>query len=152
MNSIRRLLDRWRRSEPPETSSSDQISVLAITSDDEDRRLLSMFAVSGRWELVFASSCEQALKMLERGPAPVILCDRDLPGIDWPKFLQDVAASKPKCAIILTSHVCDDYLWVEVVHKGGYDVLGKPLQQEQTIGAVNLAWSYSKAGSRVLAR
>ena len=34
------------------------------------------------------------------------------------------------------------------IHKGGYDVLAKPLQEEQTVRAVNLAWSYSKERTR----
>ena len=69
-------------------------------------------------------------------------------GIDWRDALQLLASSRPDCSIILTSSVNDEYLWDEVIHKGGYDVLAKPLQEDQTVRAVNLAWSYSKERTR----
>ena len=87
--------------------------------------------------------------MLKKMRAAVILCDRDLPGVDWRHALEKLAASRPDCPIVLTSSVNDEYLWDEVVHTGGYDVLSKPLQEDLTVRAVNLAWSYSKERARV---
>jgi DNA-binding NtrC family response regulator len=138
-----RSLVNWWRAEGPE-----RIPVVAITPDEDDKKSLAAFAVRGQWELVWTRSCEEALETLKRMPAAVILCDRDLPGVDWRTALERLAASRADCAIILTSSVNDEYLWDEVIHKGGYDVLSKPLQQEQTVRAVNLAWSYSKQRAR----
>ena len=71
--------------------------------------------------------------------------DTDLvAGLDWRDVLATLAASRPDCSVILTSPVNDEYLWEEVVRRGGYDVLAKPLQEDQTVRAVNLAWSYAK--------
>ena len=41
----------------------------------------------------------------------------------------------------MTSPVNDGYLWGEVIRRGGYDVLAKPLEEDQTVRFVNLAWS-----------
>ena len=84
-------------------------------------------------------ACEQALEMLKRGRAAVILYDRDLPGRDWREALPLLAQAGP---VILTSRVNDQYLWEEVIRHGGYDVLAKPLQDDQIVRFVNLAWSY----------
>ena len=89
-------------------------------------------------------SCQEALDILKSGRASVIVFDRDLPGLDWRDCLESLAAARPGYPILLMSSIYDEYLWEEVVHRGGYDVLGKPLQEEQAVRAVNLAWSFSK--------
>ena len=128
--------------------TGDKILVLAIALDERDKNSLSLFSTRGQWELVLTGSCEEGLEALKKMRAAVILCDRDLPGLDWRNALEKLAASRPDCPIVLTSSVNDEYLWDEVIHKGGYDVLSKPLQEDLTVRAVNLAWSYSKERAR----
>ena len=105
-------------------------------------------SIRGQWDLVLTGSCEEALEALQKMRAAVILCARDLPGVDWRHALEKLSSSRPDCPIVLTSSVNDEYLWDEVIHKGGYDVLSKPLQEDLTVRAVNLAWSYSKERAR----
>ena len=140
---IARFVNWWR------SGTGERIPVLAIGREDLDRKALSTFSVRGQWDLVLTGSCEEALEALKKMRAAVILCDRDLPGVDWRDALEKLSASRPDCPIVLTSSVNDEYLWDEVVHKGGYDVLSKPLQEDLTVRAVNLAWSYSKERARV---
>jgi DNA-binding NtrC family response regulator len=140
---IAHFVNWWR------SGISERIPVLAIAPDDRDKGSLALFSVRGQWDLALASSCEEALEMLKKMRAAVILCDRDLPEVDWRHALERLAASRPDCPIVLTSSVNDEYLWDEVVHTGGYDVLSKPLQEDLTVRAVNLAWSYSKERARV---
>jgi FixJ family two-component response regulator len=139
---MRSLVNWWR------AEGRERIPVLAIMPDERDKNSLLAFGARGQWDLVLSGSCEAALETLKKMRAAVILCDRDLPGIDWRAALEKLAACRADCAIILTSSVNDEYLWDEVIHKGGYDVLSKPLQQEETVRAVNLAWSYSKQRAR----
>src|ERR1700716_242313 len=141
---IFRQFVNWWRSE-----NGERIPVLAIAREEPDRNSLSAFSVRGQWDLVLTSSYEEALDLLKKMRAAVILCDRDLPGLDWRSALETLAASRPDCPIILTSSVNDEYLWDEVIHKGGYDVLSKPLREDLTVRAVNLAWSYSKERARI---
>jgi DNA-binding NtrC family response regulator len=139
-----RHLVKWLHNE-----TGERIPVLAIAREELDRRSLAAFSVRGQWDLVLAGSFEEALEGLKKMRAAVILCDRDLPGLDWRDALEALAGSRPDCPIVLTSSVNDEYLWDEVIHKGGYDVLAKPLQEDQTVRAVNLAWSYSKERARI---
>jgi hypothetical protein len=44
--------------------------------------------------------------------------------------------------IMLVSKVIDDYLWNELVSNGGYEVLRKPLREEEVSRAVKMAWTY----------
>lgn len=156
LERIRRFVNRRRDSQSPArlepaqySATTERISVLAVTSDDGDRRSLSLFSHRGQWDLVLANTCQEALQILKGGRAAVIVCDRDLPGLDWRNCLERLVAARPECPILLMSSIYDDYLWEEVVHRGGYDVLSKPLLEEKAVRSVNLAWSYSKRGCRV---
>jgi DNA-binding NtrC family response regulator len=146
--TLGRLINWWRDT-AAHPAISERIRVLAITTDDRDRRFFATCAVRGQWDLAIAAGFEDALDAGKKNRAAVILCDRDLPGLDWREALEKLATSKPAFAIILTSSVNDEYLWDEVIHLGGYDVLAKPLQEDQAVRAVNLAWSYSKERARV---
>jgi DNA-binding NtrC family response regulator len=146
MSAWRHFVKWWH------SDTGEKIPVLAIAHDERDKNSLSIFSARGQWDLVLTGSCEEAIEMLKKMRAAVILCDRDLPGLDWRHALETLAASRPDCPIVLTSSVNDEYLWDEVIHKGGYDVLSKPLQEDLTVRAVNLAWSYSKERARVIAR
>jgi len=42
----------------------------------------------------------------------------------------------------LVSKVADEYLWNEIVRRGGYDILSKPLQEDEVVRAIKLARSY----------
>lgn len=143
--AIRQFVNWWRDAGiSGHTAVAESIPVLAIMPDDSDKQLLSTFSARGQWDLLLTSTCDQALDILRRRRAAVVLCDRDLPGSDWRENLAKLAFFRPDCSIILTSSVNDAYLWDEVIHSGGYDVLAKPLREEQTVRAVNLAWSYLK--------
>jgi DNA-binding NtrC family response regulator len=130
------------------SQDGERIPVLAVAPDERDQSSLSSFSARGQWDLALTGSCDEAMEALKKMRAAVILCDRDLPGVDWRDALEKLSAARPDCPIVLTSSVNDEYLWEEVIHKGGYDVLSKPLQEDLTVRAVNLAWSYSKERAR----
>jgi DNA-binding NtrC family response regulator len=139
---IAHFMNWWR------SGTGEKIPVLAIACEELDRKSLVAFSIRGQWDLVLTGSCEEGLEALQKMRAAVILCDRDLPGVDWRHALERLSAARPDCPIVLTSSVNDEYLWDEVIHKGGYDVLSKPLREDLTVRAVNLAWSYSKERAR----
>jgi DNA-binding NtrC family response regulator len=139
--TLRRLVNRLWAAEP---DGEEKITVLVITSASEDRESLETFARRLDWDIRAAGSCENALEQLPKARTAVILCDRNLTGVDWRDALAKLAAAASRCAIVLMSPVNDEYLWEEVIRLGGYDVLAKPLQEDQTTRVVNLAWSYAK--------
>ncbi len=139
--TLRRLVNRLLTAEP---DREEKITVLVITGANEDRESLEMFARRVGWDIRAAGSCESALENLPKARTAVILCDRNLAGVDWRDALEKLAAAASRCAIVLMSPVNDEYLWEEVIRLGGYDVLVKPLQEDQTTRVVNLAWSYAK--------
>lgn len=123
-------------------SPATRIAIVALVSNDEDRRLLSGICERHPWDVHFAGTRVDALAAANRWKAPVILCDRDLSRAEWRDAVHALAASMHGACVILLSAVLDDYLRSEVARNGGYDVLSKPLREEDVVRAIKLAWSY----------
>jgi len=49
---------------------------------------------------------------------------------------------------MLASKVIDDYLWNELVSCGGYEVVRKPLREDEVCRAVRMAWSYWSSAAK----
>ena len=131
---------RW--SPPAGPSSLAPIAVIALIASEAGRQALSAICSRNRWNLLFADTCEEAQIALHKLKVPVVLCDRDLPGKGWRRTVEELASSPHRACIILVSGVVDAYLWDEVVRTGGFDVLSKPLREDDVVHAVRLAWSY----------
>jgi FixJ family two-component response regulator len=56
--------------------------------------------------------------------------------------IQMMVSSEHQAYVILVSKVADDYLWNEVVRRGGHDLLVTPLREEDVVRAIRLGWSY----------
>ena len=141
----------WPSSSPAGRASTGPIAVVGLVISDEDRRLLTEICNRNRWHLLLTDTCEDARTALDKLKAPVVLCDRDLPGRGWRQTVEDLASSPQRACIILVSGVVDTYLWNEVVRAGGYDVLSKPLREDDVVRAVRLAWSYWNSAPRTAA-
>ena len=124
------------------------LTVIGLITGDADRRALAGICSRNGWNLLFAGTRQEARSALDRLKAPVILCDRDLPGDGWRATVEDLASSPHRACIILVSGVVDTYLWNEVVLTGGFDVLSKPLREDDVVRAVRLAWSYWNSATK----
>jgi FixJ family two-component response regulator len=124
---------------PGGRSSLGSINIIGLVTSDADRRLLTEISSRNRWHLLLTDTCEDARIALDKLKVSVILCDRDLPGRGWRETVEDLASSPHRACIILVSEVVDTYLWNEVVRTGGYDVLTKPLREDEVVRAVRLA-------------
>jgi len=138
----------WLLSTPEHRSSLGPLTVIGLITGDADRRALAGICSRNRWNLLFAGTRREARSALDRLKAPVILCDRDLPGDGWRATVEDLASSPHHACIILVSGVVDAYLWNEVVLTGGFDVLSKPLREDDVVRAVRLAWSYWNSATK----
>ncbi len=132
----------WQWSLPVDSRPLGRLNVIALISGDADRRELTGICSRKGWNLLFVGTLEEARTALEKVRAPVVLCDRDLPGNGWRSTVEGLASSPHRACIILVSAVADSYLWNEVVRTGGFDVLSKPFREDDVARAVRLAWSY----------
>ena len=143
---MRRVIDKLvtaaRRLGRSSDRRPDCLAVIGLIAGERDRRILDGVCSRNHWSVVFADNCDEARRALDRIEAPVVLCDRDLPGEEWRRVVETLAASPQPSCILLLSKVVDDYLRDAVVGSGGYDVLRKPLREDEVAHAIRLAWSY----------
>ncbi len=157
LRSIRALLADisrlWRgpkdTPDPPQERVPDRsgpepappITILAVLADDGDHSVVTDLARRNRWEMRRVESLDGTRRLSASLHPQIILLDRDVAGREWRGFIADVAASSGAC-VVLVSTVLDDNLWNEVVCNGGYEVLSKPLREEQVSRTVRMARSY----------
>jgi hypothetical protein len=124
--------------------SRSDIKLVAISHDRGCQKRLNEMAEFYGWELFLCSSCKRAESVLKTENVPIVLCDRDTLGIYWRDALQTFLGSDRLRCVVLCSNADDDYLWREVIRCGGYDVVHKPLREEQLVRTVEFAWSFWK--------
>lgn len=90
-------------------------------------------------------SCGEARRLLYKTAVQVVICERDLPDGSWRDILESTAALKDPPAVIVTSRLADDRLWLEVLEAGGYDVLAKPWNGREARRTIALARKYHRS-------
>jgi CheY-like chemotaxis protein len=128
------MFDRWKH---PATIANTRLTALAIINSHADRNQLERIFEKAGWNIVFEDGIEVAAGRMYM----VVLCDRDLPGVDWRQAVQQLASGQHRRGVILASSVVDDYLWEEVIQLGGYDVVSKPFREDEVIHAIEFAWA-----------
>ena len=144
-----RLPVPFRRAANAEECPSDSHpAIVGLVADEQDRRLLAGLGSRNQWNVTFADNFETAQALSVQLRVSAILCDRDVPGREWREVVEDLSSSRHRPCVLLVSRVVDDYLWNEVVRRGGYDVLSKPLREEDLVRAIKLAWAYWNSAAR----
>lgn len=92
------------------------------------------------WQTMRVRNCTEFFLRVHDSLPRVVVCERDLSDGSW-KDVLEIAASLP-CPppVIVTSRLADDHLWAEVLNLGGYDVLAKPLDEQELSRTLTLAW------------
>jgi hypothetical protein len=119
--------------------------VVALIRNDHDRARLSEIAGPEHLDFHFADTCSEAWNAINRLQSPVVLCERDLSHLEWQDAVRILATALSHPCVILTSPVVDDYVWREIVSRGGYDVLATPLRCDDAARAIRLAMTYWKS-------
>ena len=145
-NTIQSFFRKISGNTPP--GAVPPISVVALIRDHHDRSLLAAIGKGDHLDVHFADTCDEAWNAANRLQSPVVLCTRDVPGMEWRDAVRILASAVPHPCVILTSPVADDYLWKEIVASGGYDLLATPLRDVDASRSIKLALSYWKNTSR----
>jgi len=116
------------------------VTVLLVSPFEEDQRCLDQIFTGSNWKARPVCTCQEALVLLRRNAAAVVICERDLPDGNWRDILDATASLARPPSLIVTSRLADECLWAEVLNLGGWDVLAKPLHGKDVLWAVDSAW------------
>ncbi|MGA2325158.1 MAG: response regulator [Bryobacteraceae bacterium] len=117
--------------------SETSATVLIASPFDEDcealRRILD---ASGEchWRIRFTRTCQEAWMALHQESVDVIITECDFPdGLGWKHVLDEVQSMGGFQPVIVASRLADERLWAEALNLGGYDLLMKPFDGEETL-------------------
>ncbi len=120
-----------------------QVTVLAVAPEPERAALRRMLEHS-RWTLVEASTIAEAMATLDEHLAVVLICDSELPDGTWLELLEQAQNLPAPPPVIVTARQADDDFWMQVLNRGGYNVLGKPFSERDVFEMVSVAWRHRK--------
>ena len=112
---------------------------LVISPSEDDHSYLRNVFESLRRRLYSARSCGDGLRLLEVRGIDLVICDRELPGGTWEDVLAAAARLAVAPPVIVAAHHPDERFWLEVLERGGCDVLAKPFRAREVVPALSLA-------------
>jgi DNA-binding NtrC family response regulator len=87
--------------------------------------------ILGEWKVKSARNCAEALFMLRNADCSVVICDKELPDGSWRDLLSGMGRLLSAPPMVVMSRHADETLWAEVLERGGFDLLAKPLEGEE---------------------
>ena len=127
------------------TNPNRAVSILCLLGEDTDRSLIVSLCQRNQWRVSFTGDRAETERLLREHKPQIMLFDRDIAGQDWREFVACFAAASSGVCIMLLSKVIGDNLWNDLVANGGYEVLRKPLREDELTRAVRMAWSFGAA-------
>jgi DNA-binding NtrC family response regulator len=94
------------------------------------------------WPTHRVGNCLELALHLHSSHPCLVVCERALADCDWRDVLEIAASSPNPPPVIVTSRIADEYLCAEVINLGGFDVLAKPLDEQEVGRVLNFAWDH----------
>ncbi|RKY26729.1 MAG: hypothetical protein DRP79_04375 [Planctomycetota bacterium] len=113
--------------------------ILLVDDDQEQREALRGVLEPRGYEAMAACDWHEALSLLDRRPADVVVSDLDTPGMDVTDFFNKVREAHPHtCFIIMTEQGAIESA-VESIRKGVYTYITRPVSGDELLHHVHLA-------------
>jgi len=122
------------------------VTVLAVSSDDSERRAIENLFTHTKWDLHCTDSLADARRQMEQESSPVILCSYRLVDGSWSELMENLSDAPGAPKVIVTTRSLDAKRFEELLHDGAFDVLTRPFQARQVYSAISEAWRQWKAG------
>ena len=127
--------------------AGDRVTVLAVASEHGLAQLRRIIGHS-RWTLLEAPTVAEAVASLREQSSVVLICEAVLPDGIWRDMLHYAERLEPPPPVIVAASHADDFLWMEVLNRGGYNVLAMPFDDQEVFRVVSLAWLHSRGKPR----
>ncbi len=107
---------------------------LLVIDDDQDIcRLLTAFLGKKGYEVSTAGRGTTAVELLKENKFDAILCDHRLPDTDSLKMLDQIRTLNPEAATIIITGYSDVRIAVELIRRGAFDYVVKPLYPDEIL-------------------
>lgn len=118
-------------------------SILIIDDDSDMCLLLSKFLRRNNFRVSTASSAAKGIAEFRDGRFDVVLCDYRLGDKDGKDVLQEIKSISPRVIFIIITAYSDIKIAVDVIKRGAYDYITKPLIPDEVLNVLNRAFADS---------
>ena len=118
--------------------------VLIVDDEEYVRDSIAEIARGAGLEVVLASSCSQALEVLEAGPVQTVLTDLRMPGADGLEVLRRARAACPGLPVILMTAHASVATAIEAMKLGAVDYVEKPFDNDELRALVRRGLEHSR--------
>ncbi len=117
------------------------IDKLVLIVDDEEgiRETLSDIFKDEGYDVITASSGEEALKLMKENSPDIVFLDVWLSGIDGIETIKEIKSLNPTTPVVMISGHANIELAIKATRSGAYDFLEKPLSLERVLLVTKLA-------------
>lgn len=129
--------------------SDKKIDILYV--DDEENNLISFKATFRlKYNIMIASSADDAMKILNSKPVEIIITDQRMPNMTGIEFLEKVIEKYPEPVRILLTGYADMNAVIDAVNKGKiYHYLSKPWSEQELDETIKKAYELYRANKEV---
>jgi two-component system response regulator HydG len=107
--------------------------ILVVDDDPDIRTLLSRYLTKQDYAVSVAGRGSVAKELLGEHSFDLVLCDHRLPDTDGLQMLQHVRSTSPGTQVIIITAYSDVRLAVELMRRGAFDYIAKPLYPEELL-------------------
>jgi hypothetical protein len=136
--AARRLVKPVEKAASARTLVEPQI--LTVSADVGFYSSVLNAANSCGWRAEWARSMKRGVELCRTGFTPIVIYDRNLPGVDWRSAVDQLSRAAAKGRVLLAAPEIDEDLWRTVLHRHGYDVLTRSADAEQLKRELRFAW------------
>ena len=117
----------------------ENISLLAVSSEEDNCESLKVILSRSRWTVLSASSYFEAARLLKKAVPDLVVCDRNLPDGSWKDVYREAAGSTAAPTMVVVSRKADERLWAEVLSMGCFDLLLRPFESSEVSRVLHMA-------------
>lgn len=111
--------------------ADDKAHILVVDDELSMRELLELMLLKEGYRVDCAESGKEALKMLEKLPVDLLLCDIRLGDISGIEVLKAAKQKNPNTVVIMVSAFATTENAVEAMNAGAYDYVPKPFDNDE---------------------
>jgi len=122
-----------------------EIPIMLVTPHREDQDRLGSLLEGTAWCLIPYASLNQAQSHYGKSPNPILMCDLEADGCGWPEMLHRLRAARRDACIIFLADPSSEVLRQELMDRGAFDVLTRPVDRDALLLTLLFAYSHCRA-------
>jgi DNA-binding NtrC family response regulator len=121
-----------------------RIQIILASNRAADREVLEDSFTGSPWRVAAASSMREVLQLLLHATTPIVICDTQFEKLPWQIVLRVLQRQRRRVSVILLADKGSAELTSELIQRGGFDLLSRPLRREEIFPTLVAAYAQSR--------